>query len=532
MPGRPIAIVLPSDEEGNHSFHLDKEALEEVLSADKIKDKHIVVVSIAGAFRKGKSFLLDFLLRFLNAQGSTEWLGDRDEPLRGFPWRGGSERDTTGILVWSEVFPVTLPGGEEVVILLMDTQGAFDSQSTVKDCATVFALSTMISSVQVYNLSQNIQEDDLQHLQLFTEYGRLALEDSNHTPFQKLQFLVRDWSFPYDAPYGTQGGKQILDRRLQVGVSDKQHPELQSLRKHIRSCFCEISCFLMPHPGLKVATNQHFDGRLSDIEPDFIQHLEILVPMLLAPENLIIKEISGNKVKAKELVTYFEAYMNIYKGSELPEPKSMLEATAEANNLSAVAAAKEVYTQMMEAVCGGDKPFLSSEHLEAEHLRAKDRAGDTFHSRRKMGGEEFSERYHEGLMKDVEDQYVQYQGHNESKNVFKAARTPSVLLSISLVFYILSGVFSLVGLYALANVCNLLMMLLVLTVGVWAYSRYSGEYVELAATIDELTEQAWQTGLKPLYEALMQKSLDAAARQALQRQTSSPGTSRDKAKAS
>ena len=44
------------------------------------------------------------------------------------------------------------------------------------------------------------------------------MEDSAHTPFQRLQFLVRDWSFPYDAPYGTEGGVQILDRRLQVGV--------------------------------------------------------------------------------------------------------------------------------------------------------------------------------------------------------------------------------------------------------------------------------------------------------------------------
>ena len=52
--------------------------------------------------------------------------------------------------------------------------------------------------------------------------------------------------------------------------------------------------------------------------------------------------------------------------------------------------------------------------------------------------------------------------------------------------------FSLVGLYPVANLCNLAMMLLVATVGVWAYSRYSGEYTELAATIDELTEQAWQ----------------------------------------
>lgn len=67
----------------------------------------------------------------------------------------------------------------------MDTQGSFDSQSTVKDCATIFALSTMVSSIQIYNVTHNIQEDDLQHLSLFTEYGRLALEDNiDSKPFQ------------------------------------------------------------------------------------------------------------------------------------------------------------------------------------------------------------------------------------------------------------------------------------------------------------------------------------------------------------
>lgn len=54
----------------------------------------------------------------------------------------------------------------QVAVILLDTQGTFDSESTVRDCATVFALSTMLSSIQIYNLSQNIQEDDLQHLQV------------------------------------------------------------------------------------------------------------------------------------------------------------------------------------------------------------------------------------------------------------------------------------------------------------------------------------------------------------------------------
>lgn len=81
----------------------------------------------------------------------------------------------------------------------MDTQGAFDSQSTVKDCATVFALSLMISSIHVYNLMQNLQEDDLQHLHLFTEYGKIALESSNETPFQVINFnlIIKSLIFTY-----------------------------------------------------------------------------------------------------------------------------------------------------------------------------------------------------------------------------------------------------------------------------------------------------------------------------------------------
>lgn len=41
----------------------------------------------------------------------------------------------------------------------------------------VFALTMMVSSVLVYNLMNNIQEDDLMNLQTFTSYGIQAQED-------------------------------------------------------------------------------------------------------------------------------------------------------------------------------------------------------------------------------------------------------------------------------------------------------------------------------------------------------------------
>ncbi|XP_041970019.1 atlastin isoform X2 [Aricia agestis] len=514
--GHGVQVVTTGPD---HTFELDEAALEELLLREDVRERTAVVVSVAGAFRKGKSFLLDFFLRYMHHKygsgGGGDWLGSEDEPLSGFSWRGGSERDTTGILMWSEIFKATLEDGEKVAIILLDTQGAFDSESTVRDCATVFALSTMLSSVQIYNLSQNIQEDDLQHLQLFTEYGRLALEDGGRTPFQRLQFVVRDWSFPYEAPYGADGGRTILQRRLKV--SDKQHPELQSLRKHITACFAEIACFLMPHPGLKVATNPDFDGRLADIEGEFKRALQQLVPMLLAPHNLVPKLINGQRVRVKELLPYFRAYMGIYRGNELPEPKSMLVATAEANNLTAVAAARDAYTTLMEEVCGGARPYLQPALLDAEHARARDKALHAFHSKRKMGGDDFSKSYCDQLVLDLEEQFQQFRAHNESKNIFKAARTPSVFFAIALFFYVLSGVFGLVGLYPVANLCNLVMGISLLTLALWAYIRYSGEMREFGVSIDDMANWLWDNVMKPVYQAGLEKGMEHAAAAAAER---------------
>lgn len=88
-----------------------------------------------------------------------------------------------------------------------------------------------------------------------------------------------------------------------------------------------------------------------------------------------------------------------------------------------------------------------------------------------MGGEEFSQKYLEQLDIDLEDEFTKFKAHNESKNIFKAARTPAVFFAIAIVMYILSGVFGLFGVYTFANFCNLIMGIALLTLTLWAYIR-------------------------------------------------------------
>lgn len=499
--GYPVQIVVAQED---HKFILDENALVKVLLRPDVQDKKVVVISLTGAFRKGKSFLLDFFLRYQIRKGSQDWLGDLNAPLEGFPWRGGSERDTTGILLWSEPFLVQTSNGE-VAVILMDTQGAFDSQSTVRDCATVFALSTMVSSVQVYNLSQNIQENDLQHLQLFTEYGRLALEANENSakPFQTLTFLVRDWSFQYECEYGLEGGKEILEKRLKIG--GRQHLELQQLRKHIRSCFTSINCFLMPHPGLKVTNDPQFNGCLKDIEPDFREQLQILVEHLLAPEKLVVKEINGSEVSCRELVEYFKAYMKIYQGEELPEPKSMLQATAEANNLAAVSSARNEYIKAMEEAVGGNRPYVHPDRLKSEHDKKKKKAMNEFRHARKMGGPEFSSSYEQKLIAELEEAYENLCKHNKTKNFFSTARTPIVLVIMCVLSYLLAGIFALLGLSPVVFLFNTFMWLMLILVITIVYVRYSGVLINIGHQIDKFANFIWEWLMERVFALMLQR---------------------------
>lgn len=63
---------------------------------------------------------------------------------------------------------------------------------------------------------------------------------------------------PEEYQYGVKGGQKYLQNYLQI--TEDQQKELQSVRKFINFSFEELSCFLLPHPGMYVI----FDFALND----------------------------------------------------------------------------------------------------------------------------------------------------------------------------------------------------------------------------------------------------------------------------
>lgn len=130
-------------------------------------------------------------------------------------------------------------------------------------------------------------------------------------------------------------------------TQERQLPQIQHLRENWRVLSCSF-VFLSPWNWKFV---------FLEIDPDFTEQLKSLVPLILSPENLVVKQIDGKEITAKELAYYFELYTTLFNGDKLPKPRSVLEvlllnnnsqnplfkvfslffqATAEANNLSGI----------------------------------------------------------------------------------------------------------------------------------------------------------------------------------------------------
>lgn len=432
----PLQIVSIGSEEDEYAFTFHEDELNSVISKIPPGWK-VAVVSVVGAFRTGKSFLLSWFLRYLHHLSAKDSASDSEKPWYenigslgnedGFAWRGGSERNTTGIWMWSQPHFVSVPtesgGKETMAVLLVDSQGMFDNETTMSLTASIFGMSTLLSSYQIYNVDKRIQEDNLQQLALFSEYARLAVEadqvnevKEGTKPFQRIEFLVRDWQHFEDEEDYAQMEKE-MDQYLEKVIAERQAKDLQETREQINSCFDGISCYGLCHPGMAVI-KKTFTGDITKIENDFMQLLDRYCKRVFSADNLEPKSIQGRHVTAVELGCYIKAYAEMFAtGASFPEASTMLEATAAANNTNAVNLAVNQYKECMNRIAGPKcSNFIKAQELKDDHKQLLAKSLQLFDTMANFGSKMQIQGARQTVIDQIHDDFEVYQSLNEGRN--------------------------------------------------------------------------------------------------------------------
>ncbi|KAL7015439.1 hypothetical protein ACKWTF_016458 [Chironomus riparius] len=362
-------------------------------------------------------------------------MGDEDEPLKGFSWRSGSDRDTTGIVIWNDVFLYTDQNTDEkIAIIVIDTQGLFDNQGSPMENSKIFAIGTLISSIQIMNLSGVIQADQLQYLQFATAFAKFS--DSNNsgsktTCFQNLVFVIRDWDYPFEYDYGFKGGAQYLHKFLSLNYESKI--EIKSVQDYINESFQKISCTLLPHPG-KIVTgtqkinNQIYNGSHRGMDADFKTELAKTIEFLFQPKNLVLKKINGYSIAGGHFYKIIENFFNLFNSNDLPEVQTIYDSMIEQELTFIVNSCFEKFKEFFFE--HKDLVYVEIKKSTSLFKESKSKALSLYEEALKIGNEDHHVKFKEELIKKIDKLYEEWRNQTEGniKNLSEVVKQTSLSL--------------------------------------------------------------------------------------------------------
>ncbi|XP_065450247.1 RING finger protein 112-like isoform X2 [Chrysemys picta bellii] len=261
-PGRPVQLVR-LDEEGG--LTLAEEALSRCLEQGGVGDAPVCLVSIIGEQRRGKSFLMNCLLRRLRSPEAVDasWMGREDEALGGFECCNGTVTVTRGVWMWDQPLWVQAQG-RRVAVFLVDTEGSLDLQRRMETSIRLSVFSILLSSYWIFNISSMFTQTEADYLEIFVNVANEVGETCNLLPIQRLDLLVRDWQL--SGSYGADGGQEFLgEKSRHLEASAEQPLVLGALRAS------GTQCYLLPHPGTRFTRSS--SGMPGDMDEDFRQCL-------------------------------------------------------------------------------------------------------------------------------------------------------------------------------------------------------------------------------------------------------------------
>ena len=215
----------------------------------------------------------------------------------GFSVSPGSRRNTTGILFWNRSYIIPRPGGGDMCLLLMDTQGLWDNETGNRLNSCIFGLSCMLSSYLIFNKMGALTSEDMNILSNLSEFSS-SLNRSNEKSFQHMDLLLRDH---------TDIDIYCMDMNSILAICEQYKQKVffesdgfQKSLQIIQTCYDQFDLFCLPNPGPINAVN--FSGKITDIEPCFLMALGYYIENII--RTIQPRKIDGNIIDGMTFIEY------------------------------------------------------------------------------------------------------------------------------------------------------------------------------------------------------------------------------------
>ncbi|KAL7578180.1 hypothetical protein ACA910_012613 [Epithemia clementina (nom. ined.)] len=266
----------------------------------------------------------------------------------------------------------------------------------------------------------------------------MGQKDRECKPFQKIEFLVRDWQHFDDDDEDYDEMEKSMEEYLNSVLAERDAADLKDTREQIHTCFADVSCYALCHPGFAV-TKKKYNGDVSALEKMFLVLLDRYCKRVFDRTKLQPKQIYDRELTAVELGSYIQAYADVFvSGSKFPTAATLLAATASANNSNAITLAMAEYEDRMDLIAGPKcTNFVRPEELKEEHRSCQARAMQVFQSVATFGNRKSIDEAYDKLTLQIEKSWETYDSLNNGRNPLLGFETWLVPMAMAFVAYIL-----------------------------------------------------------------------------------------------
>jgi len=308
--------LITFDENKKLKFHVDN--FKKIVQKSGMRSNtKLCIISILGPYRTGKSFLMNCLLnKLLNDQDITNF----DVPNI-FPSGYGDQPVTNSIMMYNKLIM-----RKGVGYLILDTPGLFDTQTDQQSTMIIFGITAILSSFIIYNVDKRIQENHLENIALFSEYANMTNTNDIYGILGDINILLRDYQ-GYDTVKFNHSMEHCQSYLNEI-LKKKNRKSLDITRNSIQKSYQKISCYALPHPGLKIV-HKNFDGKKDDLEKEFKQHMTKYLSHVI--EQATCKMIDGQELLLGEIEMLVQKYLELFNNADngFPQALNILETSCE-----------------------------------------------------------------------------------------------------------------------------------------------------------------------------------------------------------